>query len=150
MIWPTKRLAEPPHPDMPKDMVDDYNEAAAIIATSPRAAAALLRLAIEKLCKHLRPDSSPNLNLAQRVERLRESGGLSETDLAVLEVVRRKGNHAAHATGEISEEDAEGYEALFALVNMIVESQISRPQRVVQLLDEQQAMRRGRPAPQGH
>lgn len=40
------------HPDMPKDIKTDYEEARLVASDSSRAAAALLRLALQKLCIH--------------------------------------------------------------------------------------------------
>jgi hypothetical protein len=53
MLYPMLSIAPPASPDLPEDIRGDYEEARAIVELSPRGAAALLRLAIQKLCKHL-------------------------------------------------------------------------------------------------
>jgi len=50
MIFPEFYGVEPPNLDLELDVQRDYLEAASIIQKSPRGAAALLRLAIQKLC----------------------------------------------------------------------------------------------------
>ncbi|WP_353684517.1 DUF4145 domain-containing protein [Thermodesulfovibrio sp. 3907-1M] len=52
-----------PNSDMPKEVRLDYEETAQIAKFSPRGAAALLRLAIQKLVKYLGEDEK-NLNQA--------------------------------------------------------------------------------------
>jgi len=53
MIFPNHGFAEPPNADLSDDIRQDYIEAGSILNNSPRGAAALLRLAIQKLCKFL-------------------------------------------------------------------------------------------------
>src|SRR5688572_6293298 len=53
MLVPATGGVMPPSPDLPKEVQADYNEARAVLAHSLRSAAALLRLAIEKLCVEL-------------------------------------------------------------------------------------------------
>ena len=53
MVYPQSGEATPPNPDLPEEVLQDYNEASRILDLSPRGSAALLRLAIQKLCKEL-------------------------------------------------------------------------------------------------
>jgi len=53
MIYPQFGVAPVANSDMPDEIRQDYNEASAILDQSPRGAAALIRLAIQKLCKEL-------------------------------------------------------------------------------------------------
>ena len=61
VIWPCIGIAPPPSPDLPEEVRHDYLEASRIARESPRGAAALLRLAVENLCKSLVPVEK-NLN----------------------------------------------------------------------------------------
>lgn len=55
------RFVQPTGPDLPTETRVDYEEAKAILERSPRGAAALLRLCIQKLCTHL-GEKGRNLN----------------------------------------------------------------------------------------
>jgi hypothetical protein len=49
MLYPISSIAPTPVDDMPPEVKDDYIEARSIVNASPRAACALLRLALTKL-----------------------------------------------------------------------------------------------------
>ena len=49
LIWPSKRTGPEPNKDLPPEIEADYQEARSILDLSPRGAAALLRLCVEKL-----------------------------------------------------------------------------------------------------
>ena len=53
LLFPAKRFGANPNGDLPKEIIADYEEARSIVSLSPRGASALLRLSIQKLCKHL-------------------------------------------------------------------------------------------------
>ncbi len=61
LIFPQMYVAPLPSADMPENVKEDYEEARSISSQSPRGAAALLRLAIQKLVVAL-GESSDNLN----------------------------------------------------------------------------------------
>jgi hypothetical protein len=93
---------------------------------SPRGAAALLRLAIQKLCKEL-GESGPNLNddIASLVRK-----GLDPRVQMALDAVRVIRNQAVHP-GQIElRDDRTTAEALFDLVNLICEKMITEPRHV--------------------
>ena len=127
MVWPAGVSNAPlPHEDMPDDVRTDYEEARSIAAQSPRGAAALLRLAIQKLCKHLGEDGENiNADIASLVKK-----GLPVQIQRALDVVRVTGNNAVHP-GELRIEDKpEVVAALFGLVNLIVDNRIAEPRRI--------------------
>lgn len=53
LLFPAIKSGVLPNPDLPDDALRDFQEAREIVNSSPRGAAALLRLCVQKLCKHL-------------------------------------------------------------------------------------------------
>jgi len=123
MVIPNHSVAPLPHLEMPEAVVKDYMEARSIINYSPRGAAALLRLAVQRLCGELVEQSKDiNADIASLVKK-----GLPLPIKNSLDVVRVIGNNAVHP-GKLSDEDIEEVAvSLFDLVNAIVEDQIARP-----------------------
>jgi len=92
MLYPRMSTAPTASIDLPDDMRGDYEEARTIVELSPRVTAALLRLAIEKLCRHLgEPGKNINDDIASLVKR-----GLPIQVQQALDIVRVVGNNAVH------------------------------------------------------
>jgi len=126
MICPAATIIEKPSNDLPTEVRRDYEEAAQIVQKSPRAAAALLRLAIQKLCSSI-GGTGENLNtdIATLVE-----NGLPKKVQQMLDTVRVIGNHAVHP-GQINLDDQpQTAEALFRLVNIIAEKTITESKEI--------------------
>jgi len=127
-VWILDKLAFPqtgtaplPNPDMPEDVKQDYEEARNIVTISPRGSAALLRLAIQKLCKSL-GESGKDLN--DDIKKL-VAKGLPEKLQKALDSVRVIGNNAVHP-GQIDlTDDIETANKLFVFVNVIVDNRIT-------------------------
>lgn len=125
LVYPDRGNAPQPNPDMPADVRADYEEAARIHQKSPRGAAALLRLSIQKLMVDLRqPGKNINDDIAALV-----ANGLPRKIQQALDVVRVTGNNAVHP-GQIDANDTEVATQLFSLVNIIVDYSISFPARI--------------------
>lgn len=126
MIYPATTPVEKPSNDLPAEVRRDYEEAAQIVQQSPRAAAALLRLAIQKLCAAI---GGTGKNLNNDIAKLVKNG-LPAKVQQMLDTVRVIGNHAVHP-GEINFDDQpQTAEALFRLVNIIAEKMITEPKEI--------------------
>jgi hypothetical protein len=109
---------------MPDDVKDDFNEARQVVNDSPRAAAALLRLAMERLAQQLTGED--NRTLHNMIGDLVEEGRIDERVQMALDSVRVTGNESVHP-GELDmRDDRETALRLFELVNIIVELTIVR------------------------
>ncbi len=119
----------PAHPDLPKPLQADYEEARAVLSRSPRSSAALLRLVLQKLCKELGEKGDKiNDDIASMVNK-----GLPVKVQQALDIVRVVGNEQVHP-GELDIRDNPDLAAeLFRLVNFIVEDRITRPKAITAL-----------------
>lgn len=116
---------------MSEDIQADYQEAASILQKSPRGAAALLRLAIQKLCKEIGEDGK---NINNDIKNL-VSKGLPAAVQKSLDVVRVIGNDSVHPGQMDLRDDMETAKALFKLVNLITEKMITEPKEVEAIYD---------------
>lgn len=129
MIVPSEAPVPPPHMDMPECCLNEYNEARDIVARSPRAAAALLRLCVQKLMPEL---GEKGKNINDDIGSLVKNGLPVEVQQA-LDYCRVIGNNGVHP-GEIELTDnPEISHSLFEMLNFIVEDRISRPKKVAEL-----------------
>jgi len=132
MMYPTSGSAPLPNPDMPHDVKQDYEEARSIVTISPRGAAALLRLSIQKLCKHLGASGEHiNSDIATLV-----ANGLPIKLQQALDSVRVIGNNAVHP-GQIDlTDDIDTANKLFVFINIICDNQISQPKQINEFYTE--------------
>ncbi|MBS7419074.1 DUF4145 domain-containing protein [Pseudomonas syringae] len=129
MVNPVIGEASAANADMSADIRRDYEEASAILNRSPRGAAALARLSIQKLCKELgKPGKNINDDIGSLV-----ADGLDKRIQQALDVVRVVGNQAVHP-GQIDlKDDRATAETLLKLLNMIVDKLISEPKHIDEL-----------------
>ena len=124
MLYPDFCSAPLPAEDMPEDVKKDYQEAARIFIKSPRGAAALLRLGLQKLCIHLGEEGK---NINDDIRSLVMKRKLSGVAIKVADTLRITGNNAVHP-GQISDEDFDSLAGnMFGLLNTIVEETITNP-----------------------
>lgn len=120
-------IAEEANPDMPKSVKQLYDEAGSIYNKSPRAACALLRLAIDRLCNELgETDRDINKNIGALVEK-----GLPRFVQQALDVVRVVGNKAVHPGQiEFDVDDKGTATMLMHLINVIVTWMITEQNKI--------------------
>lgn len=126
MVYPLTGNVEMANSDLPDDIKNDYNEAKDIVNISPRGAAALLRLAVQKLCIHL---GEKGANINDDIKSLVKKG-LPQTMQQALDSVRVVGNNAVHPGKIDLNDNIEIAYALFGFVNIICEMLISQPKKV--------------------
>jgi len=127
MIFPSTTGSHPIPPNLPDNIRSDFSEAAQILESSPRGAAALLRLVIEKLCNHILGKKAPSIDdaISQLVTK-----GLSTEAQRALDYVRVIGNLAVHPGNLDIQDDRETVETLFHLIGFIVDEMITRPAKL--------------------
>jgi hypothetical protein len=129
MIDPDTASAAMPHEDMPEDCKEDFMEARSIISRSPRGAAALLRLTVQKLMPHLgEKGKNIDADIASLVQK-----GLPLQVQQALDACRVIGNESVHP-GEMNLADSpEVAKQMCDLVNYIIENRISQPKKIQEI-----------------
>ncbi|MGF6727558.1 hypothetical protein P3T43_006950 [Paraburkholderia sp. GAS41] len=126
MLHPSNGPSVLPNGDLNDDIKRDFNEARSILNLSPRGAAALLRLAVQKLCVQL-GETGRNIDtdIASLVKK-----GLNPKVQQALDIVRVIGNECVHP-GELDmRDDAETATQLLLLLNLVAEQMITLPREI--------------------
>jgi len=124
LIYPIAAAGSPPNDDLSDDARKDFDEARGIANRSPRGAAALLRLALQKLCAELGYNQH---HLNDAISALIKEEALPKTLQQSLHAVRVIGNESVHPGQMDMRDDRDTAMALFDLVNLIAERLISEP-----------------------
>jgi hypothetical protein len=134
LVYPKKAGGPAPHDEMPEKVKRDFVEARMVLDDSPRAAAALLRLAIQRLVgDELNADGG---SLYQQIGNLVETDRISPRIQKALDSVRVIGNNSVHPGEMNMDDDQRTAEALFKLVNEIVDEAIAREKRIDEVYDD--------------
>lgn len=132
MVIPDMEGVPYPNDDLDDEIKGDYMEARSILTRSPRGAAALLRLALQRLCKQLGENGKDiNADIANLVKK-----GLRPSIQRSLDIVRVTGNESVHPGALDMKDNREVALRLFELINLIAEVMISEPKKIDELYDK--------------
>lgn len=132
-LWHGKRLLQPskkfgaiPNLDINEDIRADMEEAREIMEASPRGAAALLRLALQKLCAQL---GEPGKNIDSDIKSL-VAKGLDPHLQEAFDIVRVLGNEAVHPGTMDLRDDTETAAELINLINIVAQTMITNKKAI--------------------
>lgn len=133
-LYPIQEIANKDIPsakaDMPEDVTKLYIEAALIFELSPRSAAALIRLALEKLCDYLGVNKK---NIKESIEELARTNIIPISVAKAADNIRLIGNANVHS-GIICDEVLEDINpAIFTYINLIVDYAITKPKEIEEI-----------------
>jgi hypothetical protein len=111
---------------LPDEIIHDFEEARSILGESPRGAAALLRLCIQKLCVHL---GEKGKNIDDDIAILVKKG-LNPLVQKSLDIVRVIGNESVHPGVINLKDDRDIAFDLLVLINSITDQMITHPKNV--------------------
>lgn len=116
LIYPVLCTAPMAESDIPDCIKNDFEEARLVFAISPRAAAALLRLCVQKLCQELLGKKG---DIHKQIGELVELG-LPSRVLKAFDTIRIFGNESVHpGTVNLNDTPDVGL-ALFSLLNLAI------------------------------
>lgn len=122
MIYPEDTDIQPPSADLPDGIKNDYIEASNIAHRSPRSAAALLRLCIQKLCVHLGEDGQ---DMDKAIANL-VAKGLPDTIQQSLYRIRVIGSKAVRPGVLDPQDNIDTAAQLFEEINLITSDRITK------------------------
>jgi hypothetical protein len=121
LVEPSKKAGAAPNLDIEEHIRVDIEEARSILNISPRGAAALLRLALQKLCVQL---GESGKNIDTDIKNL-VAKGLDPHLQKAFDVVRVVGNEAVHPGSLDLQDDADTAAELINLINIVAQVMIS-------------------------
>ncbi len=140
-VWKTqtKTLVDPvstfhlqPHEDMPEEIKSLYIEASSVLDLSPKAGAALMRLALQNLM----PLIGANIGkLDKDIAKLVADGMPAEIQQA-LDYCRVVGNNAVHPNELNLDDTPDMVTTMFEMINFIVEEKIAKPKRIAEMFSK--------------
>jgi len=133
LVYPKQIPVDPPNSDLNEDIQSLYNEAAEIVSDSPRGAAAILRLSLEKFLKQQIGLKGKTIN--DDIKKLVVEG-LNPTIKESLDLLRVIGNSAVHP-GQFDFNDNKNIAMqLFKILNKIAFELITNPQQIKKLHED--------------
>jgi len=132
LTFPEESEAPDAARDLPDELKEDFEEARSIYRLSPRGAAALLRLVLQKLLPILGATKS---DINAGIEELVAAGKIKSQIQQALDVVRVVGNESVHPGQMDIRDDRETAIALFRIINLVVETEITEPKRLAALYE---------------
>lgn len=133
IIYPLVSLAPSPNKEMPKNVKEIYEEARKVYPYSKKSSSALLRLALQLLCKELGKDGK---NINEDIKSLVQDG-LSPMIQKSLDIIRVTGNEAVHpGVIDFTDEENDIAFSLFNIMNIIVEKMIVEPKEIEEIYNQ--------------
>lgn len=129
LVYPSHSADHPIPANLPAEVRKDFEEAATIAGTSPRAAAALLRMCIEGLCKKVADKEKFEDAIAEL-----ERQGIPKPITVAMDVVRMTGNEVLHSGTLYGSDDAKTVATLFRLASLIVTWAITEKKELQELI----------------
>jgi hypothetical protein len=129
ILYPFETELPEPHEDMPVDAAGIYHEAVNVFKHSPRAAAALLRLAIEAMIPMLEEYDIKEAKINTMIGELVKKD-IPEHVQQGLDAIRIYGNEGIHPSEIVLNDDGETVMFLFELINIMVEELITRKKKI--------------------
>ncbi len=135
MIHPVINGAPLPHPDMPDQIKEIYEEARGITSKSARSSCALLRVALENLVDLIIGKNNKSLN--ENIGQLVKQGRLPERIQKSMDILRITADAMLHPN-VIDLENNDTYEiaiGMFDLLNIVTSILISEPKKIDEFYD---------------
>ncbi len=127
LVYPRVSEAPPPNQDLPQEIAAIYNEASNVLSPSPRSAAALLRLCLQKLCVHF---DCPGRDINADIADLVRTGKIRPLVQMAMDTIRISGNESVHPGTLNLSDDKDLAISLFQFINLVAEETISQPRKI--------------------